>query len=633
MVVTILTVAIVVSGYINNLICAHYSLESARAVLRFNSESIVKGIGQLMMSRNNEAIERLIVEMSKDSKVYRDVRLASHHSGQIVASRFGPRSGPLTREDWACTACHAHADPEAAGTGIVDTVMDSPTEGGDRVLSVMTPILNQPNCRNAGCHVHASGPPILGVLNADYSLARVDATINERRALIAVTVLASLVLGVAASWFTFNRWLARPIGRLIAGADCIAANQRDFRFDQERDDEIGILQASFNRMMDTIESHQEQLRSAKEYLEGIVENSADIIITVDLDGRIRTLNRGAEQALGYGRDELIGAPVDVLFADPRERDIAIDRLNGTDNVKNYETRFLGKDGQVRNVLLTLSRLRDRHGNPIGTFGISKDITQEKQLQRQLVQSKKFAAIGQAVTGIQHAIKNMLGSLTGGAYLVRIGLTKDNRQRIEEGWAMIEEGTRRISELSHNMLNYARDWHPEYQRVDVGELIAKIYQLNHQSAAAQGVTLRWETEDGLPAVWCDPKLIQMATTDLVVNAIDACTWKDYGEDEDPEVVIGCLRDASGTFALIEVRDNGCGMTEEIRKSIFTPFFSTKKNRGTGLGLALTARIIDVHNGKVTVESEPDRGTTFRIHLPIDGSQNSREATDGQTGSLD
>jgi len=132
-----------------------------------------------------------------------------------------------------------------------------------------------------------------------------------------------------------------------------------------------------------------------------------------------------------------------------------------------------------------------------------------------------------------------------------------------------------------------------------------------------VALRCEAPDGLPAVLCDPKLIHMAVTDILVNAIDACAWKDYRSGESPEVVLeGSFREG-GQFVVIEVRDNGCGMNEEIRRNIFTPFFSTKKTQGTGLGLALTSRIISMHRGKISVESEPDRGTTFCVYLPVDG----------------
>jgi len=372
---------------------------------------------------------------------------------------------------------------------------------------------------------------------------------------------------------------------------------------------------------------QDELRDAKEYLEGIVENSADLIITVDREGLVETFNRGAEQALGYRREEVIGKQIETLFADPREREIAIAQLQDTDNVKNYETHFLAKDGQVRNVLLTLSRLRDPEGNAIGTFGISKDVTQEKKLQRELIQSHRLAAIGQAVTGIQHSIKNKLNSLTGGGYLVRNGMAKDNRERIEEGWAMVEEGIEQIHRLSHNMLNYAKEWKLEPQQADLDELVAGVCEQNRQAATDHGVALCHEPSQGLPAALCDPKLIQMATADIVVNAIDACTFKEYGDDESPEVTLkNTLTDGGGCF-VIEIRDNGCGMSEEIRRDIFIPFFSTKKTLGTGLGLAMTARIIEMHGGEISVESTPDRGAVFRIHLPIDGSKDSLEVANG------
>ncbi len=628
-VVTILGAAIAVSGFASDRMCAHYSLESARAFLRFNSESIIKGIGKLMMSRNNQGIEDLIVELSQDSPVYGDIRLVAHPSGRVVASRHGGGGGTLQQEDRACAVCHNRDDLGGIEPQTVDTVIHDP--GGDRILSVTAPILAEPGCRSAACHAHDTSPPLLGFLNADYSLRRVDATVDDRRILIVATAVASLLLGTAALWLMFRDLLARPISGLIAGTKRITAGQLDFRFDQKRTDEIGVLEGSFNAMTTTIQTDQDALRRDKEYLEGIVENTADLIITVTPEGRIQTFNRGAEQALGYRRDEVIGRRIEFLFADRRERDVVIVRLKDGESVKNYETRFVDKDGQARNVLLTLSRLRDGQGAPIGTLGISKDITQEKKLQRELVRSQKFAAIGQAVTGIQHAIKNMLNGLKGGAYVVRSGLARDDRQRIQEGWTMLEQSVEQISKYARNMLDYAKEWRVELQTVDLNSLVAKICTLNRQVAADRGVAIRCECADGLPSVSSDPRLIHMAVTDIVVNAIDACTWKDYHVDECAEVSVKNSLEEEGGVFVIEVRDNGCGMTEEIQRNIFTPFFSTKKSWGTGLGLALTARIIKAHGGKISVESEPDRGTTFRIHLPVAGPRDSKETDDGQAGS--
>ena len=121
---------------------------------------------------------------------------------------------------------------------------------------------------------------------------------------------------------------------------------------------------------------------------------------------------------------------------------------------------------------------------------------------------------------------------------------------------------------------------------------------------------------------------MAVTDIVVNAIDACDSKEYGPDDNAEVRVKNSLTEGGVFAEIEVCDNGPGMTEETKRNIFTPFFSTKKKKGTGLGLALTSRIVSLHKGTIGVVSEPGKGSTFRILLPVAGPQKNKENADGE-----
>jgi PAS domain S-box-containing protein len=628
-VIAIVTLVIAATGLVNNVIGNHYALESAREMLKFNSESILSGIEKLMMTRNNDGVSELIQDISKGSSVYQDIRLVSHYSGEIVVSRLDEAGAILSEEDRSCAICHEESEPLVTSRAPLDEVLTDPD--GTKILHVITPIMNKARCENAECHEHLDSGPTLGFLQAEYSLGKIDTLISGLNTSFIVAALAAILLGTLALWIMFERTLSRPIRYMLSGIQAIAGNDLSFRFKTDRKDEFGLVQESFDHMAARIQAHQTELRDAREYLEGIVENSADLIITVNPQGLIQTVNRGAEQALGYQREELIGQRVELLFADPRERDIAITKLlQSGDDVTNYDTRFLTKDKKVRNVLLTLSRLRDRDGAAIGTIGISKDITKEKDLQIRLAHSEKAAAIGQAVTAIQHAIKNMLNTLTGGSYLARSGIAKNDEQRMEDGFAMIDEGKSRIENLSSNMLKYAKEWKLELEVTDLAPIVEDACNAIRQAASAENMTVRHHASDDLPQVSCDSRLVHMALMDIATNALDACSSKPYGDAETAEIVFDVYPEKNGRFVVAEVRDNGIGMTEEIKTGIFTPFFSTKEERGTGLGLSLALRIINLHGGEIDVESEPDKGSLFRIAFPVAGMNTNQGAKDAQEG---
>jgi two-component system, sporulation sensor kinase E len=615
-VLAIVSVVIFGIGYIGKIVSHRFGLEATRSVLQFNSASIRSGINELMMSRNRAGVWVFIGDISRRSTTYQDISLVSHPAGQVVVSQLLNTGTVLSEDDTSCKHCHVSESQPAVVVEAGERVMTGVS--GYRVLQVVTPILNGPDCRSADCHKHTEAGAVLGFLRTEYSLASFDALMKNLSILLTLAAIVAIGLCIGTLLLMFRRFLARPLRRVVAGIEALGDGDLDFRFPAVQDDEIGLVEDSFNEMADQIQAQQRELRRARDYMESMVENSADLIITVNTKGLIQTFNRGAEQALGYKRMEVIGQRIEKLFADPQERDVAIARLREQDNVTNWETRFKTKDDKVRHVLLTISRLRNRSGELIGTLGISKDITVEKDLQRKLFESEKAAAIGRAVTAIQHAVKNMLNTLRGGLYVLQVGQKKGQQERIAEGCAMIEEGLSRISDLSLNMLKYAREWKIEPEPVDLAGMIQKIVVGMRQTASERGVTMRTELDESLSPVMCDPRLIHMGLMDIVSNALDACWLKEYRDDESPEIMIRVHRSADNQSTVIEIQDNGIGMTQEVIENVFTPFFSTKKKWGTGLGLALTARIIDLHDGVIDVESEVDKGAVFRITLPLRGS---------------
>ena len=622
----ILTTVLATLGYVTNLVYERDALALARDVSRVNSETILHSIDKFMMTRDYAGIRDLIDRLSSDNPIYRDIRLVSH-AGGVMASRGD--SGPMVlgMESWPCEVCHGLTDPrKGLGMGQYDRVL-SPADA-ERTVSVITPIYNEPRCSSGECHTDPSGVPILGVLQADFSLARMDGLISKRNLHTVLALLIAILLSTATTWLLIRHLVGRRLTALRHGLNRVANRDFGFRFRDGRQDEFAQLAASFDDMTSELGSALSELRNTRDHLQGIVESSADIIITVDPSRLIKTFNTGAENALGYDREEVIGKRIEMLFAEPSERDAAIAELQQSDHVVNYETHFLARDGEVKDVILTLSRLRTPDGVAIGTFGISKDITLEKRLQRELLLKEKLAAIGRAVTGIQHTLKNMLSSLKGGSYLVETGLRDHERPLLEEGWSMVKEGVTRITLFSSRMLDYVREWDPVVERVDLSHLVTCVYEVNKPRAREKGIVFRVEVAQRLPRVLCDPRLLQSALMDLLSNAFDACKWKDYGGPERPEVVIRVDwgRDDEEQVEIV-VEDNGEGISDDIQKHIFTPFFTTRKTRGTGVGLTLASRIVQSHGGTIDVASEPTCGSTFRISLPVGGPKEKRQALHG------
>ncbi len=466
------------------------------------------------------------------------------------------------------------------------------------------------------------------VFAADFMLERADDMAYKGNQRIFFIIALALILSCGFAWFFVIRFIKRPINRLAEGMNKLAEKEFDYRLEEDDKDEFGSLASSFNDMASLLSAFLVELKKTRDYLQSVLESSADIIITVNPSGHIQTINAGAEKALGYQRLEVIGKHVEMFFVDPKDRDLAIAQLEYADDVVNYETQFLTKEGKVKDVLLTISRLRNPTGEIIGTIGISKDITEEKHLQNQLIQSQRLAAIGEVFTGIQHSMKNMLNACKGGSYMVKTGLAKDNRKMLEEGWEIVQQGIDRMTDMSTDMLKYVKEWKPRFEKVDLVQVLSEIYRVIRQTAKDKGVEIRLNISRELPSLICDARMIYSAVMDIVSNALDACLWKDYGGGEVPEVDIGAYTAPDRKELIIEVKDNGCGMTEDVKANIFTPFFSTKSKAGTGLGLSITSRMINIHNGRIDVESEPDEGTVFRIALPLDAFSKNQERIDGK-----
>jgi signal transduction histidine kinase len=212
---------------------------------------------------------------------------------------------------------------------------------------------------------------------------------------------------------------------------------------------------------------------------------------------------------------------------------------------------------------------------------------------------------------------MLNVMKGGSYMVKLGLSKDDKELLVEGWDMVREGIDDMTQMSMSMLDFARTRKLKLEATNLGELILKIHGVSQAKFKDAGIQLTMEISPDLPMVVCDGEGIRSVVMDLISNALDACSWKEYSGGETPNVTMRVVPGALKGHIEVQVSDNGEGMTEDVRKRVFTPFFSTKEKKGTGMGLAVVARIVESHEGDTFVESEPGMGATFRVSLPIAG----------------
>ena len=232
----------------------------------------------------------------------------------------------------------------------------------------------------------------------------------------------------------------------------------------------------------------------------------------------------------------------------------------------------------------------------------------KKLEEKVIEEKRLGAVGQTVAGLAHSIKNILMGLEGGKYIVSLGLKKNNQEMINQGWEMLERNFDKTTSLVKDFLSFSKGRLPELELVNPAELVLEIFDLYKDVAAQSGVELKPELDEAINPVPLDKAGIHTCLTNLVSNAIDACLMSEH---KGTEVTIKLSEKRNKL--IFEVHDNGSGIDYEIKKKIFTTFFTTKGGGGTGLGLLTTRKIVEEHGGKITVDSQKGKGAVFKMEF--------------------
>ena len=230
-------------------------------------------------------------------------------------------------------------------------------------------------------------------------------------------------------------------------------------------------------------------------------------------------------------------------------------------------------------------------------------------QHAFVKAERMAAMGQTIATLSHHIKNILQGVRGGSYLIDMGLNDHNEELVRKGWHVVEKNQNRIYNLVMDMLTFSKERKPAYQQSQLNETVHDVFELMQARAVEFNVELRFEPAANLPLSTFDPEGIHRAVLNIVTNAIDAVEGSDRAL-----VKIETGLDPVRDMFWVSVTDNGPGIVEDQLQRIFNVFESTKGARGTGLGLAVSQKIIREHGGEITVESRLGEGSRFLLAWP-------------------
>ena len=351
----------------------------------------------------------------------------------------------------------------------------------------------------------------------------------------------------------------------------------------------------------------------------IFEQSKDAIVVTTPDGIILDINAAGLQLFGYeSKDEVLN--IDIarnIYASQQDRAAFRAVLEHQGSVSDYELRLKRTNGEGLTVLYTSNLSKNDKGETIFQ-SIIRDVTEQRKLQRQLLQSQKMEAVGQLAGGIAHDFNNILSTISGYGYLIKTGLRSNDPLKADV--EQILESVNRAAEVTHSLLAFSRKQRINPTPNNINELIKKVVKLLSRIIGEDiEVDTMLADEDIICIV--DAAQIQQVLMNLATNARDAMPrggrlfLKTEIAQVDDNFIMSNGFGEHGAYAVISVSDTGIGMNPETMARIFEPFYTTKETgKGTGLGLAMVYGIIKQHEGYILANSELGRGSTFYIYLP-------------------
>ena len=415
--------------------------------------------------------------------------------------------------------------------------------------------------------------------------------------------------------------LKRQIKQYLGNRDAVpkewqgfveAVNNAYWQSDVDRD--------RLKRSLELSSQELQKLQDLQLYNRRLIEASIDPLVTFDQKGIILDVNKATIRATGRNREELIGTRFADYFTDPERAHKVAMLVFEAGEVRDYELVIKAKDGTETVVAYNASLYRNRTGQVVGAYAYARDITdlkrfeaevrrerdkvkegmqKLKETQDKLIRSERFAAIGEAAAYLSHEIKNPLMVIGGFASQVEKSLGEDhaNRRRLK----IIQDEIRRLEQMLTECRDFTRPSEPQKKLQDINSVIEKTLALLENDLRDRGINYEKNLSSKLPPILFDPRQIEQVLINLLKNAMESMP------DGGRLVISSWLENGHVKVSIV---DSGIGVPPEMIEKIFNPFYTTKK-KGTGLGLTVCRKIMEDHEGNISIHSEKGKGTMVTI----------------------
>lgn len=370
---------------------------------------------------------------------------------------------------------------------------------------------------------------------------------------------------------------------------------------------IGVVCTA--RDLSELRKAEAEARERQSLLTNIIESVREPICAIDTQGRFLWSNSATISAIGYSPEELIGKNfLDLIYQPDHElaKECFKEALNGS--ASSYEARYQTNKGEVRYALIDTAPLV-QDDKTTGVLWITRDITEQKQERAKAAQADKLRALGQLASGVAHDFNNALAAILGRTQLMN-RMVSDGK--IKRNLDIIQTAAEDAAATVRRIQTFARQTSDkQFERLNVANLLRDSIEITRtrwqNEALMRGLNIEVELKaSGDYYAEGQASELREVFINLIVNAVDAMP-------KGGRIVVSC--DARDERIVLQFKDSGTGMSEEVRERIFEPFYTTKGLQGTGLGLAVSYSIIERHSGSISVSSEMGKGTTFEIELPM------------------